>query len=108
MDGIVGLAMQAPDQQMVAVPAHVGAGDQLILEARRLSDGLVLPMFSSVGALVSALGRYQPWAAIPLPRVADLAASSHVDYLMLDPEVTDDAWRWEEQDLAGFSWEAVT
>jgi len=89
---------------MVAVPAHVGAGDQLILEARRLSGGLVLPMFTSVGALVSALGRFQPWAALSLPRVADLAASSSVDYLMLDPEVTDDAWRWDERDLAGFSW----
>lgn len=104
VDGVVGLSAESPDQQMVAVPAHVGAGDQLILEARRLSDGLTLPMFSSVGALVSALGRFQPWAVLPLPRVNDLAASANVDFLVLDPEFTDDAWRWEEQDLAGFSW----
>lgn len=92
---------------MVAVPAHVGAGDQLILEARRVDDGLVLPMFSTVRALVAALGRFQPWAVLSLPQVTDLAMSANVSHVVLDPEVADDAWRWEQLDLAGFSWKAV-
>lgn len=46
---------ESPDQQMVAVPVHPNAYDQLILEARRFSDGLVLPMLSSVRTLVPAL-----------------------------------------------------
>lgn len=104
VDGVVRLAVQSPDQQMVVVPAHPGTDDQLILEARRDSDGLVLPMFSSVRALVSALGQSQPWAILLLPRVVELAAVGGIDRLMLDPEVTDDAWRWEPQDLGGFAW----
>jgi len=91
---------------MVAVPAHVGAGDQLILEARRVDGDLVLPMFSNVKALVAALGRFQPWAVLSLPRITDLAMSVNVGRVVLDPEVADDAWRWEEMDLAGFSWKA--
>lgn len=68
MDGIVELAQQAPDQQMVAVPSHPGAGGQLILETRRVDDDLALPMFSSVQVLVASLGRSQPWAVMSLPR----------------------------------------
>lgn len=92
---------------MVAVPAHIGAGGQLILEARRVGEGLVLPMFSTVRALVAGLGQFQPWAILPRPRVTGLAAAANVDYLVLDPDVADDAWRWDEQDAAGFSWEAA-
>lgn len=108
MDGVVGLAEQSPDQQMVAVPSHPGADGQLILEARRLDDDLVLPMFSSVRALVAALGQAQPWAVIPLPQVVQHAAAGGIGKLILDPEVTDEAWRWESQDLGGFSWKGVT
>lgn len=68
----------------------------------------MLPMFSSVGALVVALGRFQPWAVLPLSRITNAAGAMRVDYLVLDPEVADDAWRWEEQDLAGFSWKVGT
>lgn len=90
---------------MVAVPAHPGAFSQLILEARRLSEGLVLPMFSSVRLLIDALGRYQPWAIVPLSKVAEMASARGVDQLLLDPEIADDVWRWEADDLGGFSWE---
>lgn len=99
-------AEQTPGQPMVAVPAHAGAGGALILEARRTGDGLVLPVFSTVKALVEALGRFQPWAVLPLSRAADAAVSANVDRVVLDPEVTDAAWRWEQLDLAGFSWKA--
>lgn len=99
------MSTQAPDQQMVAVPSHPGAGGQLILEARRYEDELVLPMFSSVRALVAALGQSQPWAVAPLPVVMADAATAGISKLILDPEVTDDAWRWTTADLGGFSWE---
>jgi hypothetical protein len=91
-------------ESLVVVPAHPGAGDQLLLEARLEPGGLVLPVFSSVRALVAALGQAQPWAVLPLGRVADVAVAARVHRVVLDPEVSGGAWRWEEQDLGGFSW----
>lgn len=96
---------QNPDPRMVAVPAHPGAGKQLMLETRRLPEGLVLPMFTSVGLLIEALGQYQPWAIVSLPKVAEMASALGIDQLLLDPEVSDDTWRWEPDDVSGFSWE---
>lgn len=93
------------DQQaLVAVPAHPGAGDQVIFEARRQADEVVLPVFSSVRALVAALGESQPWAVLPLSTVRDSVAAGGADRVVIDPEVTDEAWRWEPQDLGGFAW----
>jgi hypothetical protein len=90
---------------MVAVPAHPGAGGQLVLEARRTPEGLALLVFSSVRVLVAALGRSQPWAIVPLAQVTALAAAAGVERVLLDPEISGEAWRWEPQDLGGFSWE---
>ena len=95
-------------ESLVVVPAHPGAGDQLIFEARREPDALVLPVFSSVRVLVAALGHSQPWAVLPLAKVMDAAAAARVDRVVLDPEVTGGAWRWEQQDLGGFSWRQPT
>jgi hypothetical protein len=78
------------------------------MEARQTPEGLTLPVFSSVRVLVTALGRSQPWAILPLAQVTALAAAADVDHLAVDPEVTGDAWRWEPQDLGGFSWEVST
>jgi len=91
-------------ESLVVVPAHPGAGDQLIFEARRQPDGLVLPVFSSVRVLVAALGHSQPWAVLPLAKVMDAASAAQVDRVVLDAEVSGDAWRWEPLDLGGFSW----
>jgi hypothetical protein len=95
-------------EPLVIVPAHPGAGDQLIFAARREPDGLVLPVFSSVGVLVAALGRSQPWAAVPLAKVVDAASAGRVDLVVLNPEVSGDAWRWDQRDLGGFSWRQPT
>jgi hypothetical protein len=95
--------MDTEQELMVAVPAHPEADDQLILEARRQEDGLVLPVFSSVRALVAALGKSQPWAVLPLARARGIAAGATVR-LAIDPEVSDAVWRWEPADLGGFSW----
>jgi hypothetical protein len=94
----------AEEDSLVVVPAHRGAGDQLVFEARRQPGGLVLPVFSSVRVLVAALGKSQPWAVLPLAKVTDAAAAAKVDQVVLDPEVSDDAWQWEPLDLGGFSW----
>jgi hypothetical protein len=95
-------------QSLVVVPAHPGAGDQLVFEARRQPEGVVLPVFSSVRFLVAALGQSQPWAVLPLARVMAAAAAASVDRVALDPEVSDEAWRWEPLDLGGFSWRQPT
>jgi hypothetical protein len=89
---------------MVAVPAHPGAGDQLMFEARREPGGLVLPVFSSVRVLVAALGQAQPWAVLSLAAVMRAADAAGVDQVVLDPAVSAGAWRWEPMDLGGFSW----
>jgi hypothetical protein len=88
----------------VAVPAHPGAGGELLLEARQQPGGLVLPVFSSVRVLVTALGQSQPWAVVPLARVRAAATAAEVDRILLDPSVGDDAWLWEPRDLGGFAW----
>jgi hypothetical protein len=92
----------------MVVPAHPGAGDQLIFEARRQPDGLVLPVFSSVPLLLAALGHSQPWAVLPLTQVIEAAAAARVSRVVRDPVVSDDAWRWEPADLGGFAWRAAT
>jgi hypothetical protein len=89
---------------LLAVPAHPGAGDQLVLEARRQPDGLVLPVFSSVPLLVAALGHAQPWAVLPLAQVIAASAAARVSRVIQDPVVSGDAWRWEPADLGGFTW----
>jgi hypothetical protein len=91
-------------ETLVVVPAHPGAGDQLIFEARREPNGLVLPAFSSVRVLVAALGHSQPWAVVPLATVMSAADAAGVSLVALDPEVSGAAWRWEPADLGGFSW----
>lgn len=92
----------------MVVPAHPGAGDQLVFEARRQPAGLVLPVFSSVRVLVAVLGHSQPWAVLPLAKVMEAASAARVDRVVLDPEVSGDAWRWEQLDLGGFSWRQPT
>jgi hypothetical protein len=95
-----------PDEDLlVAVPAHPGPDrDELVLEARHQPEGVVLPVFSSVRALIDALGGSQPWAVMPLGRVGDMAAAAHVDELAFDPEITADAWLWQPFESSGLSW----
>lgn len=95
-----------PDEkQLVAVPAHPGASPgELVLEARREPQGMVLPVFSSVRILVNSLGRSQPWAVMPLSRVGDLASAAGVDQIVFDPEISADAWLWEPFEADGLTW----
>jgi hypothetical protein len=89
---------------LVVVPAHPGAGEQLLFEARQQRDGLALTVFSSVDHLVTAPGHSQPCAVLPLTQVMEAATAARLSRVVRDTEVNDDAWRWEPMDLGGFSW----
>ncbi|HEY5988497.1 MAG TPA: SAV_915 family protein [Streptosporangiaceae bacterium] len=89
--------------EIVIVPAHPvgdGAGKDIVFELREGADAApVLPVFSSVRRLAEALGGAQPWVALPLRKVRELAAAGQVRTVMLDPEVQPGAWRWGHGDL---------
>lgn len=95
-----------PDEKrLVAVPAHPGRDPrELVLEARRQPQGVVLPVFSSVRVLVNALGQSQPWAVMPLSKIGDLAAAADVDEIAFDPEMSADAWQWQPVEASGLTW----
>lgn len=72
----------------------------VMLEVRQDDAGrAVLPVFSSVPRLVAALGQAQPWLAMPLQRVRQLAAAAGADAVHLDPVIRPDAPRWRQEDL---------
>lgn len=96
---------QPDENRLVAVPAHPGTRPgELTLEARREPQGLLLPVFSSVRMLVTALGRSQPWAVMPLSRVGDLASAAGIDQIVFDPEIAADAWLWDPLEASGLTW----
>jgi hypothetical protein len=89
--------------EIVIAPAHPGMdsrSQQIVFELRESANSAaVLPVFSSVRRLVEALGRAQPWVALPLTRIRELAAAGGIHTVMLDPEVQLAAWRWRYDDL---------
>jgi len=88
--------------ELVIVPAHPVRGGDVEFETRPdlPSGAIVLPVFSTVGTLVQALGHDQPWVAMPLVSVRELAGSAGVREVRLDPSAAPGAWRWDDQDLA--------
>jgi SseB protein N-terminal domain len=100
-----GPAGPSPQATMIVIapahPAAIGGEQDVVFELRESADGsTVLPVFSSVHALVSALGHAQPWVALPLHEVQVLAAASGVHTILLDPEVAPGAWRWDAGELS--------
>jgi len=87
--------------EIVIVPAHPDPGGaEVSFEVREGPGGLnVLPVFSSVRKLVLAFGEAQPWLAMPLQRVRELAAEGGVPEVLLDPVPLPGAWHWSFQDL---------
>jgi SseB protein N-terminal domain len=90
--------------EIVFVPARPdvrpGHDADVIFEVRAASDGgRVLPVFSAVGALVSALGPRQPWVALPLRNLQKIMGGAGVDRIVLDPGADARAWRWQAADL---------
>lgn len=88
--------------ELVIVPAHPAAHREIEFEIREnLSTGApVLPVFSTVGRLVQALGPDQPWVAMPLASVRELAGSAGLREVRLDPSAGPGAWRWDDEKLA--------
>ena len=92
-----------PDQpELVIVPAHPvgGPGHEVCFETREDRSGAaVLPVFSSVPALTAALGQAQPWIALPLARAREIAAAGGAGTVVVDPQVSPGAWRWDLDEL---------
>jgi SseB protein N-terminal domain len=88
---------------VVFVPAHASVSEgakKPAFEVRRCADGTQeLPVFSSLERLVQALGRYQPWVALPLQELQRAASGAGVDRLALDPAGSPGMWRWSREDL---------
>jgi hypothetical protein len=87
--------------ELVVVPAHPAGGhDDVVFETREAPGGqAVLPVFSSVRRLVGTLGHAQPWLAMPLVKVRELAAAGGLPEVVLDPAVQPGAWLWKTDDL---------
>jgi len=85
----------------VVAPAHPAhERTEIVFETRPGADGTdVLPVFSTVRQLVAAFGPAQPWLALPLRTVRELAATGGVRQVVLDPVVPPGAWRWRYSDL---------
>jgi hypothetical protein len=96
--------------EIVFVPAHPAdrQSSDLVFEVRELADGTpVLPVYSSTGRLVEALGPAQPWAAFPLQTTREMMARAGVGMVVLDPEIAPGAARWRPEDLAEMA-ESIT
>lgn len=85
----------------VVAPAHPAhERTEIVFETRPGTGGTdVLPVFSTVRQLVAAFGPAQPWLALPLRTVRELAATGGIRQVVLDPVVTPGAWRWQYSDL---------
>lgn len=94
--------------ELIIVPAHPRVGDvcQVEFEVRGQSDGrAVLPVFSSVAALVRTLGRCQPWVCVPLRVAREAADRAGRTQVVLDPGVSSSSKRWTTASLRAFGGE---
>lgn len=72
--------------EVVVVPARPGeSGPEM--EARYSADGreVVLPVFTTVAALVARLGNTQPWVCVPLEEARRAAAAMEVTRVVINP-----------------------
>jgi hypothetical protein len=86
---------------IVIAPAHPDNGStEIVFEVRQAANGMdVVPVFSSIRHLVDTLGPAQPWVALPLIKMRELAAAGGFRQVVLDPVVQPGAWRWRYSDL---------
>jgi hypothetical protein len=87
--------------EVVIVPAHPSTDrTEVLFETRTDGTGQdVLPAFSSIHRLVEAFGPDQPWLALKVETARELAISTGLADIRVDPAVPPDAWRWTDQDL---------
>lgn len=90
------------DSDLVFVPARPNAqGDGVEIETRRLADNNV-PVglaFTTLAALVTNLGDYQPWVKLPMVAYVAALRRAGVDRVQIDPAPTNGLWRWDETTL---------
>lgn len=71
------------------------------IETRRLADNNV-PVglaFTTLAALVTNLGDYQPWVKLPMVAYVAALRRAGVDRVQIDPAPTNGLWRWDETTL---------
>jgi hypothetical protein len=87
--------------EVVVVPAHPAVDQtEVLFETRTDELGRdVLPAFSSVKRLVEAFGPDQPWLALKVETARELAITTGLADILIDPAVPRDIWRWTDQDL---------
>jgi hypothetical protein len=87
--------------EVVVVPAHPGVDGKEVMFETRIDDigRDVLPAFSSVERLVEAFGPDQPWLALKVETARELAITTGLADILIDPAVPPDVWRWNDQDL---------
>lgn len=90
--------------EIVFAPAHPdtrpGHDGDVVFEVRWLTDGRqALPVFTTVERLVAALGREQPWVALPLQNVQRVMGGAGVPSVATDPQLEPGAWRWQPGDI---------
>ena len=87
--------------EVVIVPAHPGDDRTEVMFETRTDDAGrdVLPAFSSVQRLVEGFGPDQPWLALRVHTARELAITSGLADILIDPVVPRDVWRWSDQDL---------
>lgn len=90
---------------LVIVPAHPRTGDtcRVEFEVRGSAHEMVLPVFSSVDALVRALGQYQPWVCVPLTVAREAAVRAGLAEVVLDPDVSSSDPRWQSSGIQAAS-----
>jgi hypothetical protein len=77
-------------------------------EVRAQGDGrAVLPVFSSVAALVRALGRCQPWVCVPVRVAREAADRAGLTQVIVDPGASSSGQRWTTASLRAFGGERV-
>jgi hypothetical protein len=68
---------------------------EAVLELRHTTDGeLGLLAYSSLDLLVTACGPEQPWIAVPVERVAEVAGLSGADTVVWNAELPTEECRW--------------
>lgn len=95
------------DDVVVFVPARPhahGWTKDVAFETRPLPDGRRLGIaFTSMDALATALGGYQPWVALPVKDLREVLGTRGVRLIIFDPPVPDEGWRWTHERLARFA-----
>lgn len=66
-------------------------GNELTIEFRRLADGrLALLAYTALDRLVSGCGPRQPWALIPVTKLAEIDQLRPYDLILLDVKIPRD------------------